>query len=344
MLELESVIEKTQLVDPGGNRAEQIIEHRTDPLTSTVASINTVLGEKARAFLGSADLEMLRDLQEKSRQGCPFCSAPEKGTRFPPEFVKEGQIRIGASIAMPNLFSKCAFDSVVVIDQAGHDLFPSRIAPASLGTAVRAAVELVRRARAHDPSLLHHVAGMNFLHPGGSSVPHPHFQVHVRSVPYSGVARLLRESAAFQARAGRSYWELLLEKERATGLRWIGRTGRIEWLAAWAPAHQKEIWGLLPGASSLAELGDADAEAFGAGIARVASCYEEGGTHPFTLAFFSSPAPGERHFDLQVRLCSRPAFKALFANYDTWFTPKLIGDEVHTEAPEQYAARLRARW
>jgi len=344
MLELSSVIERTQLVDPAGKRTEQVIEHRTDPLTSTVASINTVLGEKAKAFLGAADVEMLRHLQETSRQGCPFCAAPEKGTRFLPEFVKEGQIRIGDSIAMPNLFSKCAFDSVVVIDQTRHVLFPSQIAPASLGTAVRAAVELVRRARSHDPSLVHHVAGMNFLHPGGSSVPHPHFQVHVRSVPYSGIARLLRESAAFQARAGRSYWDLLLETEREIGARYVGRTGRVEWLAAWAPAHQKEIWGVLPGVSSLAELGDGDAEAFGAGISRVASFYEESGTHPFTMAFFSSPAAGERHFDLQVRLCSRPAFKALFANYDTWFTPKLIGDEVHTEAPEQYAARLRGRW
>jgi hypothetical protein len=45
-----------------------------------------------------------------------------------------------------------------------------------------------------------------------------------------------------------------------------------------------------------------------------------------------------------VKVCGRPAFKPLYSNYDTWFTPKLLGDDVHLEAPERYAAQLRARW
>ena len=40
MIELESSIERTRLIDPSGNAAEQVIEHRTDPLTGSVASIN----------------------------------------------------------------------------------------------------------------------------------------------------------------------------------------------------------------------------------------------------------------------------------------------------------------
>ena len=47
MIEFASVIEKAHLVDPAGNAVEQTIEHRTDPLTSTVASINAALSEKA---------------------------------------------------------------------------------------------------------------------------------------------------------------------------------------------------------------------------------------------------------------------------------------------------------
>ncbi|HET6923372.1 MAG TPA: hypothetical protein VFI16_09510 [Anaeromyxobacteraceae bacterium] len=338
-------VERTWLLDPAGQRLEQVIEHRSDPLTGTVGSVNRALGEKARLFLGSPDLDGLRDLEERSRAGCPFCGAAERGTRFPPEFLPEGQLRLGRSLAMPNLFSKCAFDSVVVIDQAGHVLFPSRIAVDALATAILAAAELVRRARAHDRTLVHHLAGMNFLQPGGSSVPHPHFQVHVRGVPYSGVSRLLGLAADWRARTGRSYWEALLALERGLGERHLGTTGRVEWLAAWAPAHQKEVWGLLPGTGSLAEIGEAEAEAFAQGISRVISFYEESGTHPFTMAFLSSPQPGTGGESwLQARLCSRPAFKPLYANYDTWFAPKLVGDEVHTEAPETWAARLRARW
>jgi len=47
---------------------------------------------------------------------------------------------------------------------------------------------------------------------------------------------------------------------------------------------------------------------------------------------------------LHVKLIARPAFRASYTNYDTWFGPKLAGDEAHTEAPEQYAARLKVRW
>ncbi len=115
---------------------EQVIEHRTDPLTSTVASINAALGEKAKAFLGSADLKLLEDLQEQTRAGCPFCSAAEKGTRFPAELGLDGQLRVGSSIAMPNLFSKCALDSVVIVDAGRHVLFPSRIAKEALADAI----------------------------------------------------------------------------------------------------------------------------------------------------------------------------------------------------------------
>ncbi len=346
-MDLVSVTERTTLVDPGGNRAEQLIEHRTDPLTGAVASINAALGDKAKAFLGAPDVALLEELQEKSRAGCPFCAAAEKGTRFLPDLAPEGQLRVGDALAMPNLFSKCALDAVVVVDPANHVLFPARLSAKALADAILASGELVRRARRRDAAHVHHVVGMNFLHPGGSSVPHPHFQVHVRGVPYSGLARLLRAAEDFRARTGRPFFDALLEAERG-GPRWVGTTAAVEWLAPFAPAHQKETWGVLRGVSSLADLGRPEAEAFAAGIARTVSFYEESGTHPFTFAFHSSPggsdAGSAAAWPLLVKLCARPALRPLYSNYDTWFTPKFMGDDVHLEPPEAYAARLRARF
>jgi UDPglucose--hexose-1-phosphate uridylyltransferase len=345
MIQFAATVERTFLVDPSGARAEQSIEHRIDPLMGTIASINTVLGEKAKIFLGTADVDLLTEMEQSTKAGCPFCNASEKGTRFLPEFVAEGQLRAGNALAMPNLFSKCAFDSVVVLDHTRHVLFPSRIGAEALANGIRVSAELVRRARARDPKLVHHVVGMNFLNPGGSSVPHPHFQAHVRGVPYSAVARTMRRSARFHAAHGRSYWAALVEEERALGLRHLGRTGDVEWIAAYAPAHQKEIWGVLPGVGSLAEIEDQHARGFAEGIAKVISFYERSGTHPFTFAFLSSPDAGWRdRYALHVKICSRPAFRALYSNYDTWFIPKLIGDDVHVDMPERYAEQLRSSW
>ena len=33
---------------------------------------------------GAADVDLLKDLQEKTKAGCPFCAAAEKGTRVGP--------------------------------------------------------------------------------------------------------------------------------------------------------------------------------------------------------------------------------------------------------------------
>ena len=352
MLDFSVVTETAVLLDPAGQRQAQQIEHRTDPLTGTVASFNLALGEKAKVLLGTADLAMLGELEEKSKTGCPFCAAADKGTRYPPEhaphFPGGGQLRRGGTVAMPNLFSKCAIDSVVILDTGRHVLFPSKIGREGLANAVTVSADVVRRARALGPSLLHHVVGMNFLQPGGSSVPHPHFQVHVRAIPFSGVARTLQAAEGFRQRTGRGYFDVLLEEERALGTRLIGQSGdrgQVQWLAPFAPAHQKEVWGVLPGCSSLAALDDAGCAAFAEGVDKVISAYEASGAHPFTFAFFSSPSPDDAAgFALHLRLCARPAFRALYSNFDTWFTPKFIGDDVHTEAPEQVAARLRARW
>jgi galactose-1-phosphate uridylyltransferase len=344
-MNLRTVVERTTIVDPAGQRAEQLVEHRTDPLTGTVASLNAAFGEKAKVFIGTTDVALLADLQERSKVGCPFCGAAERGTRFVPELSAEPQVRVGRSLAVPNLFAKAGFDAVVIVDPGLHVLFPSQLPADALADALRASARMVSLARATDPARIHHVAGMNFLHPGGSSVPHPHLQVHCRTEPYSALARAMEAAAAWRTRTGRPFFETLLEHERKDGARWLGQTGPVSWIAAFAPAHQKEVWGILPGTASLAGARDEDLGAFADGIARVVSEYEAWGLHPFTLAFQSAPASGRAgDWALHVKICARPAFKAIFANYDSWFGPLFMGDEAHTEAPEAYAARLRARF
>ncbi|MGZ6142620.1 MAG: hypothetical protein ACXWLM_04735, partial [Myxococcales bacterium] len=130
MIDFASVVEKARLIDPAGNAVEQLIEHRTDPLTGSVASINAALSEKAKAFfLQGTDLRLLEEYEEKTRAGCPFCTVSEKGTRFTADFAAEGQIRVGRCVAVPNLFSKAGFDAVAIVDPARHVLFPSKLAP-----------------------------------------------------------------------------------------------------------------------------------------------------------------------------------------------------------------------
>jgi galactose-1-phosphate uridylyltransferase len=68
---------------------------------------------------------------------------------------------------------------------------------------------------------------------GGTQV-HPHMQVIVTTTPGNALGRQLAAAAAFRARTGRVYAEVLLEAERQ-GARWIGDQGRVAWLAPFTP-------------------------------------------------------------------------------------------------------------
>lgn len=342
MIEFKSVKENFKMFAPDGNHFTQEIAHRVDPLTGVVATVNTFLGEKAKAFLGQADTALLEKLENDTKQNCPFCVAEKTGTRFSKEFVETGFIKYGNSIAVPNLFSKAGIDAVVIVNHTQHVLKPSKITSEDFSNAIKTGVDLIKRGRKFNNSFVHHVMGMNFLNPGGSSVPHPHFQVHLRSVPFSGVTNLLKLSDDYYLRTNKNYWNTLIDMEKKENLRFIGNLGKTNWIVPFAPAHQKEVWGVLYNKSTLSDLSEDEAEAFGKGIHNVVSFYEEEGHFAYTFAFISSPLPDkEKSFCLQVRLCARPAFKALYSNYDTWFTPKFIGDEVHTTVPEDYCQRLK---
>lgn len=342
MLNFRTIKENFNMFAPDGKLFTQEIEHRIDPLTGTVATVNAFLGEKAKAFLGQADTELLEKLQNDTKPNCPFCVAEKSGTRFSKEFIEAGFIKFGNSIAVPNLFSKAGIDAVVIVNHTQHVLKPSKISSEDFGNAIRTGVELIKRGRRFNEGYVHHVMGMNFLNPGGSSVPHPHFQVHLRSVPYSGITEILRLSKDYYEKTGSSYWQNLVKQEEDEKVRFAGRVGDVSWITPFAPAHQKEVWGVLGGKSTLYDVTDAEIDSLGKGIQKVVSFYEEEGHFSYTFAFFSSPLSEDaKHFALQVRLCARPAFKALYSNYDTWFTPKFIGDEVHTTAPEDYCKRLK---
>lgn len=345
MIEFKKVIEKTVMVDPAGKLFEQIIEQRIDPLTGNVASINTFLGEKAKAFLGNSDIEIMNELEAKTKENCPFCNVFEKGTKYVESFCQKGNFTLGNSVAMPNLFSKCTFDSVIIINYKNHILFPKKIDVHDFANSIMLAKEIIEKALLHDSELIHHILGMNFLNPGGSSVPHPHFQLHIRKVPYSGVNKLISLSRMYSNSYGKNYWQSLYDEEKKSRERFISEDGDVFWLSAFAPSHQREIWGILKGKSSILDIGKDDAENFARGISKIISYYEEINNHPFTFAFFSSPDKKDKdYFWLQVRICSRPAFKNLYSNYDTWFAPKFVGDEAHTTAPEEYAKHLREKW
>lgn len=340
MINFYSIKEIADFISFDGSIMKQEIEHRKDPLTNVVATINGFLGEKAKAFLGSKDEVFIKDLEEKTKANCPFCVADKGGTRFPESFVEGGYFREGDSICVPNLFSKAMVDAVCIVNFKKHLLNAKAFTGEDFYNVLKNCKRVIERAKACY-NISNHILGMNFLHPGGSSMPHPHLQVHIRGVEYSGLKNLMNLSKDYYEKYGKSYWDEIVLSEKVEKKRYIADMDGIDWLVPFSPSHQKEVWGIVRGKGSIYELSDKDLEKLAIGISKVVSFYEDEG-NTYTFALLSSPVKdvGD-YFSVQVRLCARPALKALYSNFDTWFDPMFVGDDVHTQSPEEYGDKLK---
>src|SRR5215211_4177236 len=75
-----------------------------------------------------------------------------------------------------------------------------------------------------------------------------------------------------------------LTPERRLGVRHLGGTGRVQWLAAFAPVGPAELRALVPGVSSPAELDEELVTELGWGVATALGLYAELGFWSFNLA------------------------------------------------------------
>jgi UDPglucose--hexose-1-phosphate uridylyltransferase len=127
-----------------------------------------------------------------------------------------------------------------------------------------------------------------------------------------------RDAEAYAEAHDQSYWTALVAEERACGERYIGATGRVDWLAAFAPKHFTHVMGIVdtPGVPA------PDADVVGdlaAGITRVLTYYAEEGLNSFNLMLsLLQDAPGHQPV---VHLVSRSVFDTYYVS-DSQISPR----------------------
>ena len=99
---------------------------------------------------------------------------------------------------------------------------------------------------AADPEARWASINANHMLPSGSSLFHPHLQGIVDSQPTT-LQRMLVEVPAER-------FEAYLQTERRAGERYLGDTGRVEWLVSFAPIAPAELRAFIRGISSPVEL------------------------------------------------------------------------------------------
>ena len=331
-MELRRQTLTAEILDPRNGFAptELTFEIRWDPLTGHTSRILPPSG-----LLHRSDFDLER-FAEESRADCPFCAerVEEATPKLSPDVSREGRIRRGEAVLFPNLLPYSKHSSVSVYSPALHFLPLEEITPKLVSDNLATQVAFARDVLRADPDSTWVSVNANHMLPSGSSVFHPHLQGSVNSIPTT-VQRLLAETAPEQFRA-------YVDEERRQGVRHLGSTGNIDWLAGFAPLGPAELRAFIFGVSSPAELDDGLVAELGRGIAAALNLYAELGLQSFNMAIYGAP-PGTRGYPLNLRLLCRSNLEPFYRSDATWL------ERVHWEtavdlAPEALAKRAAGRF
>jgi galactose-1-phosphate uridylyltransferase len=174
----------------------------------------------------------------------------------------------------------------------------------------------------------------NHMLPSGSSLFHPHLQGIVDSEPTT-IQRML-------ARIPAARFDAYLEAERRRGERHLANTGRVEWLASFAPIAPAELCAFATGVSSPVEL-DADLVLeLAHGLTLALAAYAEMGYESFNLAIYGAP-PATEGYRLNLRIGCRSNLRPFYRS-DSTFLERLHWEGAIDVSPEDVAERLRDRF
>lgn len=319
------------MIEPGGTRETLTpIEVRFDPLTGHSSRI---LPERGLMPENDFDLEAFAS---ENQARCPFCpdGIDRLTPQLPPEIHPDGRIVRGEAVLFPNLHAYSSHSSVSVYSPRLHYLPLGEISERRLTDNLATQVEFAKAVMAADPDSRWTSINANHMLPSGSSLFHPHLQGIVDSQPTT-FQRLLAEVPA-------QTFADYLDVERRAGERYLGNTGRIEWLVSFAPIAPAEVRAFIAGRSSTVELDDDLTAELAHGLALALGAYAEMGFESFNLATYGAP-PATLGYQLNFRLACRSNLKPFYRS-DSTFLERLHWEGAVDLAPESVAERIGDRF
>ena len=342
-IHLESIKRDARFLSPLKNFEPevQVIEHRRDPLTGRTVIVLKGRIEYVRGYLES-DAHSIDDLANSTQQTCPFCpdAVEKRAPKFIPEISLEGRISVGEAVCFPSLFAHEDHNAVVVPTHS-HNVALDQMRTTMFVDGFKACIEYFRRLQGLDPKVKNDAIIMNYYPPAGSTIAHPHLQALASDLPLQATHQLIERSSSYFEKYGSSYWEELIEEEKRTSERYLGKLGKMEWLTSFAPTGMNQALAIVPKVSDVSSLSDEDLNDLAQGIVRVLRYYHDTGVRSFNLAVYSAPfAEPLDYFDVNVRIVSRYGYKPRFVS-DVWALQYLLGEQEVYEAPEETCSKLR---
>jgi UDPglucose--hexose-1-phosphate uridylyltransferase len=320
-----------EMLDPStGEPVRSTIEVRFDPLTGHSSRI---LPERGLMPVSDFDLEAFA---RETQPQCPFC--PGRIDRLTPLLPARihpgGRMVCGEAVLFANLHAYSSHSAVSVYSPGLHYLPLGAMTERLIADNLAVQAAYARAVMAAEPQSRWASVNANHMLPSGSSLFHPHMQGIVDAQPTT-FQRLLAEVPAQR-------FADYLDAERRSGVRYLGDTGRIQWLASFAPIAPAELRAFVTGVSSPAELtGDLIAE-LARGLALALGGYAEMGFESFNCAVYGAP-PGTGGYPLNLRLACRSNLKPYYRS-DSTFLERLHWEGAVDLVPETVAQRMGDRF
>lgn len=330
-MELERHVLVATMLDAGTDEeVRSEIEVRIDPLTGHSSRI---LPDRGLMPANDFDLEAFA---RENQPNCPFCSEriDRLTPRLPAAISTRGRITRGEAVLFPNLHAYSSHSSVSVYAPRLHYLPLGKMTAQLVADNLGTQVEFARAVMEVDPESRWVSINANHMLPSGSSLFHPHLQGIVDSQPTT-MQRLLAETTSER-------FETYLALERRQGERYLANTGRIEWLASFAPIAPAEVRAFIADRSSPVELDHDDIEELAHGLTLALHGYGELGFESFNLALYGAP-PGSKDYVLNLRLAARSNLKPFYRS-DSTLLERLHWEGAIDLPPETVAERLAPRF
>jgi len=329
-----------RLILPSGEDVKKIIEIRTHPITGRTSRV--ALSRTGQSEPGT-DVFPEPPPDARNAEHCPFCRphVESKTPRIFPGVSPAGRLTQGDSILFPNLFPYGSYSAVSLFDNL-HFVEMGTALPPSYTDCFINCRNYLGQVLSYDPQAIYMAITQNHLPSAGGSLVHPHLQINADRIPANHHRFLKERTDAYFKQTGRLLFSDYLNHEKNDGSRYIGRTGDWEWMAAFAPEGFYEIWGILPGVTSLRTPEVRVWSDLSCGVINAQKFYRSLCRNGYNLGVLTIETPSSLA-ELRVALIVRSNYAAWVRNDHTGFE-LMLGDMATFTLPEDTATLARPFW
>lgn len=337
-MDLEAIHKETVILDPGKAMAPRAIpsEIRKDPLTDRMARICHFM----QLNWEKPDFDELVAGTEKV---CPFC--PDKVMNITPSFpenvLAEGRLVSGDMILFPNI---APYDSLGAVATLGsrHYIPMTEIDAETITRGFELAMTFFKRVDGQShPESVYHLINWNYMPPAGSSLIHPHLQVFATSHAPNILRDELSASRAYQNTNKTNFWDDFVKFEIEADSRYLGRTGRTDWMMSYAPMGVAgDVLAVTKGVRSTLELTHDDLADIAKGLTQVMAAYDRMGIYSFNMNFFAGSLTDD-HTRFHLLFSPRTFFNQALGATDVGALRNLYNETLCMAFPEEITGMLR---